>query len=291
MKRLVTILVLAALAFALLATGAAAGPAQARSAEPAAIATFSPGDYGSFAEGMAADSHGNLWVSLTVWGLYDDSVDPPDMTSNTGQIWKVAPSGACHAQGRRDLTPYGMLLGRRREGRPRLRRPVRSRRGGLLDRRLSADAGGKLTQVVKLPGGRLAERHRLPRPPPLHDRQRPRRHLACPVGRRHGMPTKPWLEDALLAPGDPNADPPMTGIGANGIALPPRPSVRQRRRPRPRRAHPGAQRRLTRQAAGGLRDRRSSRPPTASPSTPSAACGSPPTPARPAKPERRRSTG
>jgi hypothetical protein len=129
MKRLVTIFVLASLALALLAVGAGAAPAQARAAEPGVVATFSPGDYGSFAEGMAADSHGNLWVSLTVWGLYDDSVDPPDMTSNTGQIWKIAPSGHATLKAAIDLTPYGMLLGVAvRDDRVYVPSPTRARR-------------------------------------------------------------------------------------------------------------------------------------------------------------------
>jgi sugar lactone lactonase YvrE len=98
MKRLVTILILAALALALLAAGAAAGPAQARGAEPAAIAAFSPG---AFAEGMAADSHGNLYVSLTTWGP----------KTNAGEIWRVAPDGAKKPIASMDLTANGMLTG------------------------------------------------------------------------------------------------------------------------------------------------------------------------------------
>ncbi len=75
MKRFVTILILAALALALFATGAAAGPGRACAPAPGAIATFSPGDWGSFAEGMAANSHGALFVSLTTWGYYDERRD------------------------------------------------------------------------------------------------------------------------------------------------------------------------------------------------------------------------
>jgi sugar lactone lactonase YvrE len=214
MKRFVTVLILAALALALLTAGAAAA-----SSAPPTVATFSPGDYGSFAEGMAADSHGNLWVSLTVWGLYDDSVDPPDMTSNTGQIWKIAPSGHATLKAAIDLTPYGMLLGVAvRDDRVYVAQSDQGA-GTFSPGVYRLDAGGKLTQVVKLPDGAW------PNGIAFHGRYlfmtdsgmgavwRAR------VDAGKASPAKRWLEDALLAPGDPTADPTMTGIGANGIAF------------------------------------------------------------------------
>ena len=57
------------------------------------------------------DRHGSLYVSLTTWGLYNDTVDPPLMTSNMGKIWKVTPRGVQTLVATQDLTPNGMLLG------------------------------------------------------------------------------------------------------------------------------------------------------------------------------------
>jgi sugar lactone lactonase YvrE len=101
MKRFVTILMLTALALALLATAAAASPGRACAPTPGTIATFSPGEWGSFAESMAADSHGNLYVSLTTWGN----------DTNTGEIWRVAPNGTKRPIASMDLTANGMLSG------------------------------------------------------------------------------------------------------------------------------------------------------------------------------------
>ncbi len=107
-KTRLTLILMGAL---LLACGAAATPAKAFTFTPSLVTSFSAGDYGSFAEGMAADRHGNLWVSLTSWGLYDDTVNPPLTTSNIGQIWKVTPGGVATLKATLDLTDSGMLLG------------------------------------------------------------------------------------------------------------------------------------------------------------------------------------
>ena len=105
MRRILSILVVAALLIILLAASAAVASARVWPSTPRSVATFSPGDYGSFAEGMAADSHGDLWVSLTTWGLYDDSVDPAVTTSDIGEIWKVTPAGHATLKATMDLTP------------------------------------------------------------------------------------------------------------------------------------------------------------------------------------------
>ena len=83
MKRLVITLALAVL---LLVALAAPAGASTTVWQPRTVAMFSAGDYGAFAEGMAADSHGRLFVSLTTWGYYDETVDPSLWGSNIGQI-------------------------------------------------------------------------------------------------------------------------------------------------------------------------------------------------------------
>ena len=99
MKRFVVTLTLTALALALLATGAAAAsPARTHSAAPPTVATFAQG---AFAEGMAADHHGNLYVSLTTWGV----------DTNTGEVWRIAPNGTAKPVASMDLTANGMLTG------------------------------------------------------------------------------------------------------------------------------------------------------------------------------------
>src|SRR5450756_1281004 len=108
MKRLVITLVLAGVLLVALAAPAGASTMEW---QPRTVATFSAGDYGAFAESMAADSHGNLFVSLTTWGYYDETVDPSLWGSNIGQIWKVTPSGHKRLVATKDLSPYGMLLG------------------------------------------------------------------------------------------------------------------------------------------------------------------------------------
>src|SRR5665647_2519138 len=87
MKRLVITLALAGVLSIALAAPAGASAAVW---QPSTLAAFSAGDYGAFAEGMAADSHGRLFVSLTTWGYYDDTT----AESNIGTIWRVAPNGA-----------------------------------------------------------------------------------------------------------------------------------------------------------------------------------------------------
>jgi sugar lactone lactonase YvrE len=39
------------------------------------------------------------------------------------------------------------------------------------------------------------------------------------IGSGVASPAAPWFQDALLAPGDPQADPTLWGLGANGIAF------------------------------------------------------------------------
>jgi len=219
MKRFVTIFILAALTLALLATGAAASPGRACAPMPGTVATFLPGDYGSFAEGMAANSHGALFVSLTTWGFYDEA-DETTAESNVGEVWKVAPGHDKVRLAKVDLSPYGMLLGVAIDRRDRVYVAAYDMESGLTPNgvyRLEGD--GSLTQVVVLPEGAW------PNGIAFHEgrlyitdsgtgavwRARVKAGMASP--------SKPWLQDDLLAPGDPGTDPSMTGIGANGIAF------------------------------------------------------------------------
>ena len=104
MKRLVITLVLAGALLVVLAAPAGASTAVW---QPRTVATFAAGDYGAFLEGLAADSHGNLFGSLTTWGYYDETT----ADSNVGEVWRVAPNGHMKRMATKDLSPNGMLMG------------------------------------------------------------------------------------------------------------------------------------------------------------------------------------
>jgi sugar lactone lactonase YvrE len=214
MKRLVITLVLAGLLLVALAAPAGASTAVW---EPSTLATFSAGDYGAFAEGMAADSHGRLFVSLTTWGYYDDTT----ADSNIGTIWRVAPNGAKKLVATMDLSPNGMLTGVAVD---RLDRVFvafyefadpQSIGSGVF----RVGSGGAMTKVVSLPAGTF------PNGLAFHDGRAYITDSAtgavwrARIGSGVAAPAAPWLEHALLAPGDPQSDPTMSGIGANGIAF------------------------------------------------------------------------
>ena len=219
MKRRLTLILAGALLLALLlACAAAAAPTKPAMFTPHLVTSFSAGDYGSFAEGMAADSHGALWVSLTRWGLYDDNVDPPLMTSNVGQIWKVTPDGHATLKVSKDITPYGMLLGVAVRN-DRVYVALYDQGAGTISAGVYRVDGRALTQVVALPAGVW------PNGIASHGR-----HLyiadsangavwRARLGKRLTTLSKPWLKDARLAPGDPTTDPTKAGIGANGLAF------------------------------------------------------------------------
>ena len=220
MKRFVTVLILAALALALLTAGAAAaGPGRACAPTPGTVATFSPGLYGSFAESMAADGHGNLYVSLTTWGYYDPD-DETTAESNIGEVWKVAPGHEPVRLAQADLSPYGMLLGVATDRCGRVYVATYDMASGLTPNgvyRLEGD--GSLTQVVALregawPNGMAFHGNRLY----ITDTALGavwRVRLGCGVA----SPTEPWLQDDSLAPGNPAQDETASGMGANGLAF------------------------------------------------------------------------
>jgi len=210
MKRFVIVLILAALALTLLATVAAAGPGRACVPAPGTIATFSPGDWGAFAEGMAADSHGTLIVSLTTWGYYDETT----AESNIGEVWRVGPGGDKTLVASADISPYGMLLGVAVDRCDRVYVAAYDMGSGMTANgvyRVADD--GALTQVVSLPVGVW------PNGLAFH---RGRLYISdsatgaiwrARVGDGIASPDAPWSENPLLKPASPN------GIGANGIAF------------------------------------------------------------------------
>jgi sugar lactone lactonase YvrE len=213
MKRFVTILVLAALALALLATGAAASPGRAFAPKAGTIATFSPGLYGSFAEGMAADSHGNLYASLTTWGYYNETTAAAD--SNIGELWKISPRGAAARVATKDLSPYGMLAGVAVDRHDRVYVAVWDMGAGTTINGVCRLENGELDPVVALPEGSW------PNGLAFHDNRLYISDSALGavwrvrVGSGVAAPEEAWVQNDLLAPGDPTAG----GLGANGIAF------------------------------------------------------------------------
>ncbi len=205
MKRMLIILAVTAALLAAAAPARAASPAQVRLGcwiQPGIVAVFDPGDNGSFLESMAADQAGNLFASLTVWGL----------DSNTGQIWRITPGGRKSLVATADIGPTGMLTGLAFDDLGRLY-------VGLADFADPAVATpgvfrmrvGSLTRVLTLPGTSF------PNGLAFHsDRLYVSDSSVGAVWRvrpgRTVSPTKPWLQDDLLLPGD-------TGLGANGIAF------------------------------------------------------------------------
>ena len=218
MKRLVITLALAAV---LLVGLAAPAGASAAVWQPSTVATFSAGDYGSFLEGMAADSHGDLYGALTTWGYYDETVDPSLWGSNIGEVWRVPRNGKTKLVATLDLSPNGMFCGAAVDGADRVYVATYDfgdpQTVGCGVYRVGP--GGSMVKVVALPAGSW------PNGLAVHDG---RAYITdCASGavwraRLSGSvaePAAPWLQDALLAGGDPTVDETAWGIGANGIAF------------------------------------------------------------------------
>ena len=211
MKRLLVLLAGALLLALVVAGAAAAGPARTCPSAPHQVTTFSPGDWGAFAGGMAADSHGKLFVSQTTWA-----------ESNIGEVWKVAPNGDKSLAGTMDLGPNGMLVGVAVDRLDRVYVAFvdfgdpQTVGGGVY----CVGPGGTMTMKVSLP----ADTFTFPNGLAIH---RDRVYITdsatgavwcSKLGNGVAKPADPWVQDALLAPGDP-ADPEMRGMGANGIAF------------------------------------------------------------------------
>lgn len=218
MKRLVITLALAGVL--LIALAAPAG-ASAAVWQPSILATLSAGDYGSFAEGMAANSHGRLFVSLTTWGYYDETVDPSLWGSNIGEVWRVMPNGAKALVATKDLSPNGMLLGVAVD---RLDRVYvltydfgdpQTVGCGVY----RVNTGGSMVKKISLPAGTWPNGLAIHRGRAYITDSATGAVWRARIGSGVSSPASPWFQDALLAPGDPTADPTMSGIGANGIAF------------------------------------------------------------------------
>ena len=148
---------------------------------------------------------------------------PDDETtaeSNIGEVWKVAPGHDPVRVAQAELSPYGMLLGVAVDRCDRVYVAAYDMTSGLTPNgvyRLERD--GSLTQVVALPEGAW------PNGMAFHDDRLYitdtalgavwRVRLGCGVA----SPTEPWLQDELLAPGDPAEDETAFGLGADGLAF------------------------------------------------------------------------
>ena len=213
MRRLVITLALAGVL--LIALAAPAG-ASAAVWQPSILATFSAGDYGAFAGGMAADSHGRLFVSNTNWGYYDDTT----AESNIGEVWRVAPNGDKHLVATKDLSPNGMLVGIAVDRLDRVYVALVDfgdpQTVGCGVFRVAAN--GSLVKKVALPAGTFPNGLAIHRGRVYITDSATGAVWRSKLGNGVATPADPWFQDALLAPGDP-ADPEMRGMGANGIAF------------------------------------------------------------------------
>jgi sugar lactone lactonase YvrE len=216
MNRSLAILVTGALLLALLAAGAAVATS-AHALTPNRLATFPAADWGTFAESMAADSHGNLIVSATDWGFSDETT----ADSNIGVLWQVTQSGHKRRLARLDVSPGGMMTGVALDEAGHVYAALfdfgdpQTLGSGVF--RLGAN--GSLKKVVALPAGSW------PNGIAIHDGRlfitdsslgavwRAR------LGGGTAKPTRPWIQSDLLAPGDPATDATVSGIGANGLAF------------------------------------------------------------------------
>jgi sugar lactone lactonase YvrE len=214
MKRLVITLVLAGVLLTALA--APAGAASATSLSPSTLTTFSPGLYGAFAESMAADSHGNLFVSLTTWGYASEDGSVND--SNIGEIWKVAPDGKKTLLARmEELSPYGVFTGVALDSCDRVYVAAYdfSADYGLPESLGSGifrlDAGGILTRVALLPPGSFPNGLAFHKGSLYISDSGVGVIWRVRVDEGVATPASSWFQNALLAP--------SKTIGVNGIAF------------------------------------------------------------------------
>lgn len=191
---------------ALAVPGASATAASRQLPSPRLVAELPTGEYGSFAESLALDADGSLYVSVASW-----SAD--EVTANEGQIWRINPNGKIARYG--PSLAVCLLTGLAFDDAGRLYVGTYSCEAdfaipsGVL--RINAD--GSATQVLTLPAGSFPNGLAFHRGDLYVSdsiggaiwRVRPR-------GGTNLRPTTPWLQDALLEPGD-------EGLGVNGIAF------------------------------------------------------------------------
>jgi sugar lactone lactonase YvrE len=214
MKRLLPMLVVCVLLVSLVIAPAAIAK---RGGSTTTVATFSPGSWGSFAEGLAADSHGNLYVSMTVWGYASEDLSV--LEPNIGEVWKISPCGAKSRVATIDLTPYGMMTGVAVDGADRFYAATADFAGSYgepltIGQSVFRLDGDVLTKVVSLPGDTF------PNGIAFHEGllyitdSFAGAVWRVSLGDGVAEPDAPWLQDELLAP-DPNG----YYLGANGLAF------------------------------------------------------------------------
>ncbi len=166
------------------------------------VAPVGPRD-GSFAESVAVNSRGGMFVSRTVWGR----------TDNVGRIVLVRPSGDRRAYGPRfDLGPTGMLVGVAVNGRDQVF-VARYDFGGSAQSEIVRVTANRLRTVATLPVGAWPNGLAFHRgllyvgDASLGDVWRFR-----PSGTARDL-TRPWLHDVRLEPARGES------IGVNGLAF------------------------------------------------------------------------
>ena len=195
MKRLVITLVLAGVLLVALAV-----PAGASATVWQPIATFPAGEYGAFAESLAADRHGNLFATLTTWGE----------TADVGEVWMITPAGEKTVVATVDVGP-GLLTGIAFDAAGEVYVAAATFSDAPLPGVFRIAPDGTATRVMSLPVSSFPNG------------------LACRKGYLYvsdsvtgaiwrassaatSSPTAPWVKNALLKPS-------MNGLGANGIAF------------------------------------------------------------------------
>jgi sugar lactone lactonase YvrE len=180
----------------MLVFGATSAAAHKRVSDPTQVTAFgSP----AFAEGLAADRHGNLFASVTNW----DSL--------TGQIVRISPTGVQTPYGDAIATDEGILTGVAFDQHGRLYVGYAPFSDALVAGVFRIDADGTASQVVTLPAWAF------PNGLAFHagylyisDSWLGAVWRVRPDG-GDSSPTTPWLESPLLFSAE--------GLGANGIAF------------------------------------------------------------------------
>jgi sugar lactone lactonase YvrE len=215
MKRLlITIALLAALLALLVAPPLAA----ARTLQPTVVMDWAPSPPdGQFAESMAVDSHGTIWTTNTVTG---PAIDPEAglYEPNVGEVWRIKPDGCATRVWHGEITPYAQMMGVAIDARDRVYVAISdfSLLFGLEEPQYGSGVfrldGHHLARVVSLGG------ETFPNALAIHQGKLYVTDSALGAVWRVSLsalpasPTKPWLQDELLMPGD-------NGLGINGVAF------------------------------------------------------------------------
>ena len=200
MKRLVITLALAAVLLVALAAQAGASTAVW---QPSVVAEFAAGDYGAFAESLAADSHGDLFATVTSWG----------MEADVGEVWKITPRGHMTRVATIDVGP-GLLTGIAFDAAGDLYVAAATFSDAPLPGVFRIESDGSATRVMTLPvqsfpnGLACRQSYLYVSDSSLGAVWR----ASSAAGATPSAPSAPWFKNALLKPS-------MNGLGANGIAF------------------------------------------------------------------------